>query len=258
MARAGIAASRADRDRIAPLRQDFVGEAGHQIRFYAVYERDRCDAWLLEAAGRPVGYGLVTDGATAGVRDTLFEFYLLPEHRRDSAQAASALLRASGAQHIVAQSNDRLLGGILFERATDIDATAILFGAAVPANHLYDGVVRPRQLDDVVFSHSDEPAGDFVLDTPRGIVATGGWLTHYNPPYADLHMEVAPHARRQGAGRYMVQETLRLCRAAGLVPAARCDIANLASRATLLSAGFTICGYVLGGRSRAAGGHDGV
>ncbi|OEO30285.1 hypothetical protein VW23_022085 [Devosia insulae DS-56] len=256
MGRAGIAASKADRDRIAPLRRDFIAEAGHQVRYYAVYERGRCDAWLLEAAGEPTGYGLVMDGATAGMRDTLFEFYLRPEHRRDPAAAMTALLDASGAQHIAAQSNDPLLAGLLLERTTDISATAILFGAGAPANHQYDGVVRPRQQDDAVFSHSYEPAGDFVLDTPRGIVATGGWLTHYNPPYADLYMEVAPHARREGAGRYMVQETLRLCRATGLVPAARCDVANLASRATLLSAGLAICGYVLGGRLRARGEHD--
>lgn len=258
MGRAVIAAGRAGRDRIAPLRQAFVAAAGHQVRYFAVYERGRCDAWLLEAAGEPVGYGLVMDGATAGMRDTLFEFYLRPEHRRDAVGAMTALLGASGAQHIVAQSNDPLLAGMLFERATDISATAILFGVGAAANHQYDGVVRPRQEDDVVFSHRYEPAGDFVLDTPRGIVATGGWLTHYNPPHADLYMEVAPHAQRQGAGRYMVQETLRLCLATGLVPAARCDVANLASRATLLSAGFAICGYVLGGRLRAGGERDGV
>jgi hypothetical protein len=32
------------------------------------------------------------------------------------------------------------------------------------------------------------------------IVATAGALTHYNAPYADLYMEVEPHARRRGFG----------------------------------------------------------
>jgi len=258
MGRAAISASKVDRDRIAPLRRAFVAEAGHQIRYYAVYERGRCDMWLIEAAGEPISYALLMEGAVAAVRDTLFELYLRPEYRRDAMAATGLLQQHAGVRQVAAQSNDQLLASVLFERATRIEATAILFGNGAPADHRYEGVVRPRRADDVVFAHAHEPPGDFVLDTPGGIVATGGWLTHYNPPYADLYMEVAPHARRQGAGRYMVQEVMRLCLAAGLLPAARCDIGNLASRATLLSAGLTICGYVLGGALRANGEHGGV
>lgn len=180
MGRAGISASKVDSDRVAPLRRAFVAEEEHQVRHYAVYERGRCDVWLIETPGDVMGYGLVMDGAAAGRRDTLFELYLRPEHRHAALEATGALIRDSGTEHVLAQSNDQLLAGMLFEYATGIEATAILFGSGAPANHPYEGVVRPRRADDVVFTHRDEPAGDLVLDTARGIVATGGWFTHYN------------------------------------------------------------------------------
>ena len=65
------------------------------------------------------------------------------------------------------------------------------------------------------------------------IVATGGILTHYNPPYGDLYMEVDPAHRRQGLGSFLIQELKRTAYATGRVPAARCNVANTASRATL-------------------------
>jgi GNAT superfamily N-acetyltransferase len=80
------------------------------------------------------------------------------------------------------------------------------------------------------------------------IVATGGALTHYNPPYADLYMEVRPDARRRGFGSLVLQAVKRDCYARGLVPAARTGVTNLASQATLRRAGLRECGFVLAGR----------
>jgi GNAT superfamily N-acetyltransferase len=107
--------------------------------------------------------------------------------------------------------------------------------------------VRRRQESDRIFEHAAEPEGDFVAELDGEIVATGGFLTHYNPPFADLYMEVQAEHRRKGIGAFLVAEVVRECYAAGRVPSARCDIGNVASRATLTSAGMRTCGFMLRG-----------
>ena len=81
-----------------------------------------------------------------------------------------------------------------------------------------------------------------MIEVAGEAVATGGALHHYNPPYADLFMEVSEAHRRHGHGSYLVQELKRICYESGNKPAARCDASNLASRATLQKAGFLPCG----------------
>jgi RimJ/RimL family protein N-acetyltransferase len=49
-------------------------------------------------------------------------------------------------------------------------------------------------------------------------------------------------------GPALIQEVKRACDLAGRVPAARCDVMNAASRATLLRAGMRICGQMLKAR----------
>jgi hypothetical protein len=46
-------------------------------------------------------------------------------------------------------------------------------------------------------------------------------------------------------GSYIVQQVKRECYLAGRVPAARCNMENAASKATLLKAGLAIAGYML-------------
>ena len=68
--------------------------------------------------------------------------------------------------------------------------------------------------------------GDCLLEVDGAIVATGGILTHYNPPYGDIYMEVDEPIRRRGYGSYLVQEVKRACYEMGKVPAARCNASN--------------------------------
>ena len=77
------------------------------------------------------------------------------------------------------------------------------------------------------------------------VVATGGFLLHYNFPFADLYMEVRENDRRKGLGSYLIQELKTQCYLAGRIPAARCNINNVASKITLLKAGFQIAGFML-------------
>src|SRR6202012_6249815 len=101
-----------------------------------------------------------------------------------------------------------------------------------------------------LFDHQREPEGDFVLDRQGDLVATGGFMLHYNPPFADLYMEVNETCRRQGFGSFLVQELKRECYLSRRVPAARCVMENEASKATLLAAGLKIAGYMLEGDVR--------
>ena len=101
-----------------------------------------------------------------------------------------------------------------------------------------------------MFAHEAEPVGDFVLERRGEVVATGGFLLHYNEPFADLYMEVVRAHRRQGAATFLVQELIGQCYRAGRVPAARCSVGNLASRATLTKAGLRPCGFMLRGDVR--------
>lgn len=61
-------------------------------------------------------------------------------------------------------------------------------------------------------------------------------------------MEVRQDRRRRGLGSLLLQDVKKACYLAGRVPAARCDIQNTASRATLSKAGMRVCGFMLTGR----------
>lgn len=90
--------------------------------------------------------------------------------------------------------------------------------------------------------------GDYVVELEGQVVATGGFLLHYNFPFADVYMEVEKDHHRTGVGSFLVQEIIKQCYLAGRVPAARCDLRNTASRATLTKAGMKECGFILIGQ----------
>jgi GNAT superfamily N-acetyltransferase len=98
-----------------------------------------------------------------------------------------------------------------------------------------------------IFEHRVEGVGEWLLEHEGTIVATGGIATHYNPPYGDLYMEVDERFRKRGFGSYLIQELKRTCYETGRVPAARCNVANAASRATLQKAGLLPCARILSG-----------
>jgi len=112
-----------------------------------------------------------------------------------------------------------------------------------------DGTLRRVGPGDVarIFVHEHEPIGEWMIEVAGEAVATGGALHRYNPPYADIYMEVAEAHRRRGYGSYLVQEIRRVCYETGKRPAARCGASNVASRATLQKAGFLPCARLLVG-----------
>jgi GNAT superfamily N-acetyltransferase len=108
--------------------------------------------------------------------------------------------------------------------------------------------VRPRRDDDRIFEHTVEPVGDYVLEIEGEIVATAGFMLHYNMPFADLYMEVKKDRRRRGYGSFILQEVKKACYLAGRVPAARTGLDNTASRETLQKAGMRVSAFMLLGR----------
>ena len=248
-----IEAVRTELARIQPLRALFLQEMGAQVRYDACHGRGWSDSYLLTSRGIAVGYGSVKGWERIADRDAVFEFYVLPTHRRHAGALFRALLSASGAARVECQTNDPLLLAMCFEFAHRISADVVLFEAhAVTAHELPGAVFRPRRDGDPVFEHTHEPVGEYIVEVGGEVAGTGGFALHYNPPFADLYMEVAPGYRRRGVGTFLVQELIRACYAAGRVPAARTGIPNVASRATLAKAGLRACGFMLAGEVRPA------
>jgi GNAT superfamily N-acetyltransferase len=238
-------AARVELARILPLRAHYLRETNCQIRYNACHERGWTDSYLLTADGADVGYGSIKGDDAAG-RDTIFEFFVVAPFRRQASRLFETLLSASRAPRLECQSNDGLMTAMLFEFGRDINADVVLFEHRMSTHLQFPGAVfRRRNDNDQVFKHGVEPPGDFALEIGGSIVATGGFLTHYNPPFADLFMEVEQSHRRKGAGSYLVQEVIKECFQAGRVPAARCNLNNRASRATLTKAGMRECGFML-------------
>lgn len=240
---------------IHALRALFLQEINALVRYNAWHEAGWSDSFILTIDGAQVGYGSVK-GRQREERDTVFEFYVVPSVRKRTRQLFTELIEASGAAYVECQSNDPGLAGMLYEFTSEVSADAILFADHTVTHHsVADATVRRRHDQDRIFEHRSQPVGDFVVEAGGEVVATGGFLTHYNVPFADLFMEVREDWRRRGLASFLVQEVKRECYLAGRVPAARCDVPNVASAATLRNAGLGECGFMLTGQlaSRAEG-----
>lgn len=233
---------------ILPLRDLYLEEMAAQVRYHACHERGWTDSYLLRVERETVGYASIK-GQEITDRDTVFEFFVAPSHRRWARDLFLALLEVVQPTWAECQSNDPLLTPCVLEFARDLSSDVILFADACETELPERGaVVRSRLPEEVIFPHMLEPVGEFVVEIERRVVATGGFLTHYNPPFADLFLEVHPEFRGRGLGGYLLQELKRRCYSAGRTPAARCGITNQASRGSLAKAGMRPCGYMLLGR----------
>lgn len=233
---------------ILPLRALYLEEMNCQIRYNACHERGWTDSYALMLDGELVGYGAIK-GREIKDRDTVFEFFVIAPFRARASELFEELVTASGAQWIECQSNDPLTSAMLFEFSTGVSADVVLFADhAATALKVPGAELRLKRSDERIFDHKVEPVGEYVLDVAGEVVATGGFMLHYNVPFADLYMEVREDRRRRGYGSFLLQEVKKACYQAGRVPAARCGMANAASRATLTKAGLRICGFMLSGK----------
>lgn len=224
-------------------REQFRREAAGQIVHDSLQSREGwTQSYLIAVDGAPAGYGAVAVGGPWKDTRTVFEFHLASAHRGQAAKLFEHFLQASAATHFEIQTSHTLLNGLTQSRAERLTVEKIVFRdertTALPAPT--GASFRRTESSDLarIFDHHDEPVGDWLIETDGAIAATGGMLSHYNPPYRDLFMEVAAPFRRRGLGSYLLQELKRVCRESGGIPCARCSPGNLASQRTLKKAGF--------------------
>jgi GNAT superfamily N-acetyltransferase len=228
------------------LRRLFLQATNFQIRYDACHERGWSDSFVIDHNGVSIGYGAVKGNKNIEDRDTIFEFYLIPAFRNLAPKIFEELLKVSGAAYVECQTNEPFLTSFAYTYGTHLSSDTILFSDSRVTHHKPSGAVfRPKAASDVIFKHYAEPEGNFVIDFHGEVIATGGFLLHYNMPFADIYMEVREDSRRKGFGSFLVQEIKVQCYLAGRVPAARTGSNNFASKATLLKAGLEVAGHML-------------
>lgn len=219
---------------IQPLRVLFLHERNFQFVLNKCHDFGWADTYLFTADGVNIGYGSVWKKEKKE-ENCIFEFYVLPPFRKFSADLFPLFQAACGTALIECQTNDTLLCSLLYEFAKDIHAEAILFE---------DDITTTLAVADVNFRKQDSEDGStHVLVRDEKVLATGGFVWNYNMPYIDIYMQVEEPYRQQGLGSLIVQELKKEAYLLGRVPAARCNINNLKSKATLVKAGFKVCGY---------------
>jgi GNAT superfamily N-acetyltransferase len=236
-------------EEILSLRDLYRQEMNCQIVHDSLPRRGFGDLYLIRVDGRVAGYGFVM-GYHGQPKDTIREFYVLPAYRAAALPLFQQLIAVSQARLVTAQTNDVLLTLMLFDCTNQITSETILFhDACATSLSLPSATVREVAEADKehIFPHHVERVGEYLIEHNRVIVATGGIALHYNPPYGDLYMEVDQAHRRRGYGSYLIQELKRVCYEMGRIPAARCHVANTASRTTLQKAGLLPCARIVSG-----------
>jgi GNAT superfamily N-acetyltransferase len=251
MRTAPIVAAPSDSAGVLPLREDYRREMNCQIVHDSIHRRNGWSkTYLLSVGGAAAGFGSIAIAGPWTDKPTVFEFYVLPEHRSRAFDLFEALVAASGARFIVTQSSNVLQAVMLYTFARDITADAILFHDRATTTLPSMGAELHRTMpDDEIRSCMDRCDGgpEFTLTLDGATVATGGILFHYNRPYGDIYMDVVEAHRRRGFGAYLVQELKRVAYEFGSIPAARTNSANIPSRKTLQKAGFVPCANILNG-----------
>ncbi|MGV3600224.1 MAG: GNAT family N-acetyltransferase [Dyadobacter fermentans] len=234
-------------DEIRDFRTMFLHENHFQFVCNKCHDYGWADTWLFRTGNVRIGYGAVWGTDRRQDRDTIFEFYLLPPFRKYASMVFEAFQQACKAIWIEAQSNDVMLSTMLHRFCEHSFAEAILFEDQFQTAFEIPGAIfRKRSEHDPM----DGDDSDYVIDMDGEIVASGGLMLNYNIPYADIYMQTKEQYRERGFATYIVQELKRTAYKMGRVPAARCNIGNRISHATLEKAGFRVCGFRLKGAIR--------
>ena len=239
-----IDVTRVEWNEILPLRELYRAEMSHQIVHDSFPARGLSDPYLLAVDGRVAAYGSVNNRYDLGAVD---EFYTLPMFRAGALPLFRELLAASRATHIRVQTNDRLMLLMLYDCASDITSDTILFEDAFTTQlPSPGGVFRQTTSEDIAryFVGQSDPPG-WIIEHDGALVASGGVLFHYNPPYGDVYYEVREAYRRRGYASWFVQEMKRVCYGMGKIPVARCNVDNVGSRRTMEKAGLLPCARIL-------------
>jgi RimJ/RimL family protein N-acetyltransferase len=234
-----------------PLRTRYREEMNCQIVHDSIHRRNGWTlTYRLDIGGVAVGFGSVAVAGPWEGKPTVFEFYVLPEHRSQAFHLFDAFLAASSARFFEVQTNSVLLTVMLHTYGRDIASEKIVFHDKRTTTHPSNGAILRRltsEKETRTCLEQRQGGGEWVLELDGTVAATGGILFHYNRPYGDIYMEVAEPFRRRGFGTYLVQELKRACYELGSIPCARCNPANIASRQTLQKVGFVPFAHILNG-----------
>lgn len=236
---------------IEGMRDIYRHEMNCQIIHASIHARPGwTHEYLITEGGSKVGYGSVAVAGPWQAKPTLYEYFVLPQHRTRIFDSFIALLTSSSVTEIETQSNDALLTVMLHTFAPMLTSESILFhDKATTAHALPDALFRrvtPNDAEQIAQQQLDSGA-TWLVAVGGVIAAAGDILFHYNRPHGDIYMKVGESFRRRGLGTYLVQELKRVCYEGGSVPAARCNPKNIGSRQTLQRAGFVPCGHILKG-----------
>lgn len=233
------------------LRTRYREEMNCQITKDSIHRREGWTrSYLLERDGVAIGFGTIAIAGPWKEKPTVIEFYVMPEERQRSFELFEAFVAASGAKFLEAQSNDGFLTMLVHTYGHNVASESIVFQDRLTTRHCVKGatlrqVTTEEEIKEAIARR--QGGGEWILEMEGEPAGKGGILFHYNRPYGDIYMEVTESFRRRGLGTFLVQELKRECRRLGAVPCARCNPTNIASRRTLLSAGFLPCAHILGG-----------
>lgn len=245
-----VSISKIGLDGIRDLRTMFLHENNFQFVCNKCHDYGWADTWLFRIDNVRVGYGSVWGTDRRQDRDTIFEFYLLPPYRKHASVVFEEFQTHCKAIWIESQSNDIFLTTMLYRFCENSFAEAILFEDDFQTSMEMQGAIfRKRSEQDPM----DGDDSEYVVEAGGEIVASGGLMLNYNIPYADIYMQTREGFREKGYATYIVQELKRTAYKMGRVPAARCNIGNRISQATLEKAGFRVCGFRLKGAIRVLG-----
>jgi len=240
-----------------PLRQRQRAEMNCQITHDSLHCRPGwTNSFLLQSDGRGVGFGSIAIAGPWKDKPTIFEFYVLPQHRSHAFDLFECLLAQSKALLMEVQSCDVLLTVMLHTYARNVVSESIVFRDELTTDLPSSGAVlhRTTPLEEIRQSIAQrQGGGEWTLELDGAVAATGGILFHYNRPFGDIYMEVAEPWRRRGLGSFLVQELKRCAYELEAIPAARCNPSNIASRKTLQKAGFVPYCHILTGQIPPAG-----
>ena len=198
-----ISVIKTDHNKILHLRSLFLQENNFQIRYNATHERGWTDSYVFQSGKDNIGYAAIKGKDNIVDRDCIFEFYLIPPFRHLASHCFKTLKKTAIPAYIETQSNEKMLTGLLNEFGRDIQSDVILFCDSFCSDLKVEKIVFRKQNEkDKIFKHHSEPEGDYVLALNRKIIATGGFLLHYNFPFADLFMEVKEDHRKMGYGSF--------------------------------------------------------
>jgi GNAT superfamily N-acetyltransferase len=238
-----IIISKTSEEEIKSFRILFLQEFNNQFIYDKCHYYNWCDNYLFQADGAAVGYGSIWGLNDRNERDAVFEFYLLPSHHKLAPVYFKQLIAVPGVTKIECQSNDWLLTELLYRYGQNINAEAILFEDYIQPNLDIPGTIFRKRVDSDLKLNEDD--GPYVLEDNGAIIAHGGLMLNYNFPYSDIYMHVLESHRGKGYGSLIVQELKKLAYEMERVPAARCNIKNMISKATIEKAGLRVCGFIL-------------